>query len=70
MFWEQYNNRAVRHGRWKAVRPAGAGKWQLYDLEKDRTELNDLADEHPDILTKLTDAWDTWANTHQVLPKA
>ena len=24
------------------------GKWELYDLEKDRTELNDLAEKHPD----------------------
>lgn len=69
LFWEQYNNRAVRHGKWKAVRPAGAEKWELYDLQQDRSEVNDLANEHPDLLATLTAAWDRWARSHQVLPK-
>lgn len=68
-FWEQYNNRAVRHGKWKAVRPAGEDRWELYNLQTDRSETRNLAEQYPDVLATLTGAWQTWANTHQVLPK-
>ncbi len=72
-FWEQYDNRAVRRGNWKAVAPADkegrTSGWELYDLARDRAELHDLATRHPQILAELTAAWDKWALTHQVLPK-
>jgi arylsulfatase A-like enzyme len=69
-FWEQYNNKAVRHGDWKAVQPAEPGSpWELYDLSRDRSELNDLATAEPARLKTLTTAWQEWAKTHQVLPK-
>lgn len=68
-FWEQYNNKAVRHGDWKAIQPAKSEEWELYDLATDRTELRNLAAERPEILQKLTAAWLEWAGTHQVLPK-
>ncbi|RXK56415.1 arylsulfatase [Oleiharenicola lentus] len=70
LFWEQYNNKAVRHGDWKAVQPAESnGPWELYDLSRDRTELHDLAISEPARIAKMTAAWQQWAETHQVLPK-
>jgi arylsulfatase len=70
LFWEQYNNKAVRHGSWKAVQPAEPGSpWELYDLAADPTELRDLAATQPEKLRALTTAWETWAHTHRVLPK-
>jgi arylsulfatase A-like enzyme len=70
LFWEQYNNKAVRHGRWKAVQPAEPNSpWELYDLAADPTELDDLATAQPEKLRTLTAAWDQWAGTHRVLPK-
>ena len=35
-------------------------EWELYDLSKDRTEINNLADSHPEKLTELRDKYDTW----------
>jgi len=70
LFWEQYNNKAVRHSSWKAVQPAEADSpWELYDLAADPTELRDQSKNRPGILRELTTAWDTWATTHRVLPK-
>jgi arylsulfatase len=69
MFWEQYGNRAVRRGKWKAVKAAESRAWELYDLQADRTETNDLVRQHPDLLAEMTEAWDHWARTCQVLPK-
>ena len=70
LYWEQYDNKAVRHGAWKAVQPAEKNSpWELYDLATDPTELRDHAAAQPARLRELTTAWDTWATTHRVLPK-
>ncbi|MBL9190686.1 MAG: arylsulfatase [Opitutaceae bacterium] len=70
LYWEQYNNKAVRHGHWKAVQPAEANSpWELYDLSTDPTELNNLAASRADKLRELTAAWEAWATSHRVLPK-
>jgi len=57
----------VRQGKWKLV--AANGKpWELYDLEADRTELHDLASEHPDQVDELTALYNGWARRCGVLP--
>ncbi len=67
LFWEHEGNRAVRQGKWKLV--AAHGKpWELYDLEADRTELHDLASEHPDQVDELTALYNGWARRCGVLP--
>jgi arylsulfatase len=43
IFWEHEGNRAVRDGKWKLVAQGGNGAWELYDMEADRSELNNLA---------------------------
>ena len=70
LYWEQYNNKAVRHGTWKAVQSAEKDSpWELYDLATDPTELRDQSAAQPARLSDLTTAWTTWATTHRVLPK-
>lgn len=50
--------------------PRRKGKeWELYDVVKDRTERNNLAEQHPEVLTKLVTEWEKWANANFVLPK-
>lgn len=44
--------RMYRRGDWKIVRE-NAEEWELYDLSKDKTEMNDLAKENPDKLEEL-----------------
>jgi arylsulfatase len=39
--------------------------WELYDLEADRTELDDLAQRQPEIVKDLAARWESWAKrTH------
>jgi arylsulfatase len=60
LFWEHEGNRAVRQGRWKLV--AGDGEpWELYDMDTDRTETNNLARQEPERVRDLAEAYERWA---------
>jgi inorganic pyrophosphatase len=53
--------------RWKLVALAGE-PWELYDMESDRTELNDLAAQYPDRIAALSAQYEEWAKrTHVVV---
>jgi arylsulfatase A-like enzyme len=56
LYFQFSDNRALRRGDWKIVSARG-GPWELYDLAADRTELNDLADQHPDKVQELAQQW-------------
>ncbi len=73
LFFEHEANRAIRCGKWKLVSTGTkklpyTQKWELYDLENDRTELNDLSERHPDIASKLEKMWNQWAAQDSVYP--
>jgi arylsulfatase A-like enzyme len=51
---------AVREGRYKLLSSAKAEKPQLYDLDADIGEARDLAAEKPDVVKRLTAAFEAW----------
>ncbi|MET0284736.1 MAG: arylsulfatase [Polyangiales bacterium] len=62
---EQDTHRYVRRGRWKLLwlgPPFGLtpSAWQLYDLQTDRAEINDVSALHPDIVAELTAEWEAY----------
>ncbi len=67
LFWEHESNRAVREGKWKLVAKADQ-PWELYDMEKDRTEMHDLAAKEPERVKEMAAKWDAWAARAKVLP--
>jgi len=59
---EQYGRTYIRSGQWKATflePPWGPvdGHWQLYDIEADRGETNDVSAQHPEIVNQLYQQW-------------
>ena len=68
IFWEHEGNRAVREGEWKLVAKGPAGEWELYDMAGDRSETQNLAAEHPDVVSRLAAAWDRWAERAAAKP--
>lgn len=73
-YFETDGHRAVWRDGWKAVAWHRRGsdfdtdRWELYHLEKDFSETDDLAEQLPDKLTELVDAWWAEAERNQVLP--
>ncbi|MDP4274071.1 MAG: arylsulfatase [Bacteroidota bacterium] len=66
LFWEHEGNRAVREGKWKLVslydtKNDKFGPWELYDINADRSELNDLSRKHPDKVVEMVKKYDSWA---------
>ena len=68
MFWEHEGNAAVRIGPWKLVREYPKA-WELYHMEADRTELHDLADQHPERVKDMLAQYEAWAARCGVLPR-
>ena len=73
LYWEHEANRAIRIGDWKLVLRASVeypfdGKWELYNLADDRTELNDLAERYPEKTDEMKLMWDKWARRINAYP--
>lgn len=71
LFWEHKGNKAIRKGKWKLVmeytgewnrKGALIGTWELYNMETDRTETKNLADQYPDLVQELEKEWNVWAD--------
>ena len=59
--WEWSGNAAIRQGQWKLVWDKLVRQWELYDLQHDRTETNNLAAKQPMLAARLAAAYDDWA---------
>lgn len=66
--WEHEGNRALRQGKWKLVAKGPKGRWELYDMERDRTEVHDLAKKNPAQVEELAAQWESWARRTHVIP--
>lgn len=55
-------DRGLRDGNWKLVSFQSAA-WELYNVAKDRTELNNLAQQEPDRLKKMARMWHDMAES-------
>ena len=58
---EMFNNTSLRMGDWKANSYGSPPQWKLFNLKTDLGENTDLASQHPDILKKLVDAYNKYA---------
>jgi arylsulfatase len=83
-YYEMFGNRAIWAEGWKAVTlhanrmpweltedfPFDNDKWELFHVDEDFSESNDLAAEHPDKLAELLEIFDEEAWKYNVYPLA
>jgi arylsulfatase len=83
-YFEMLGSRAIYHRGWKAVTFKALGPmyddgldwrapfdddvWELYHVTEDLSEVDDLAEQHPDRVAELVERWWDEARRHQVLP--
>jgi arylsulfatase len=73
-YFELLGHRGLWADGWKAVTHHVQGtafesdRWELYHVERDFTESEDLAECHPDKLRELVSLWWREAERHDVLP--
>ena len=73
-YYEMHGHRGLYRDGWSAVtchRPRSAfseDRWELHNLTEDPTESRDLAEEHPETLAELRQAWEDAAWANQVFP--
>jgi len=67
IFWEHEGNRALRMENWKLVAKtqkqrkfiaADENAWELYDMEEDPSEINNLAAKYPDKVKTMAAIWE------------
>ena len=58
--WEHFGNKAAIQGDWKLVAKVN-GDWELYHLQRDRTELNNVSAQYPDKVEELKKIYNAWA---------
>jgi N-acetylgalactosamine-6-sulfatase len=54
---------AIRDGKWKLLMNPDRSRIELYDIPRDPTELDNVADQHPDIVRKLSERLLKWQKT-------
>jgi arylsulfatase A-like enzyme len=76
-FYSMLGSRAIWHDGWKAIttHPTISGwshfnddTWELYHTDVDRSELHDLASEHPEKVRELVNLWFAEAGSNGAFP--
>jgi arylsulfatase A-like enzyme len=57
---------AMRDGQWKLLMNPDGSRVELYDVPADASELNNLADRHPEVVKRMRERLLAW---HKTLPK-
>ena len=57
----------MRLGKWKLV-SRYPKDWELYDMETDRTELNNLAEKYPGEVANMSALYEAWARRRGCAP--
>ncbi|HEY9113350.1 MAG TPA: arylsulfatase [Bacteroidales bacterium] len=62
---------AIFQGKYKLVlnpKPKGTGEWELYDITIDPSEMNNLANEMPELVAKLKEGYKIYEKENGVVP--
>lgn len=63
LYWMTHSQAAIRAGQWKLILSKG-NKVELFDLENDIGEKNDISMNHPDLCQELVSSIKNWNMDH------
>ena len=70
MGWELFGRCAIRKGKWKITKiepPFGKGVFELFNMEEDPTESQDLSKQYPDKYNELLNDWKAYVKDNGVI---
>lgn len=68
--FEHFNEKAlIDASGWKIVWPANKKNWELYNLNEDRSEIYNLADQYPDKVQEMVGRYEKWEKEYMVVPR-
>ena len=65
LFWQWQQGKAVRDGKWKIVAHGNEAPWELYNMENDPTEIENLARTNSEIVEKLNQLFISWQEENE-----
>jgi arylsulfatase len=63
---ELFGSRSVRRGEWKLT-DIGDRQWRLFNLAEDPGETRNLAEQRPELVRELSQAWADYARRNGVI---
>ena len=70
MGWELFGRAAFRRGRWKITwieKPFGSSEFELFDIDADPGEANDLRHTHSDVYRRMLAGFEEYAHDKGVI---
>ncbi len=64
LFWEWRNGQAMRLNHWKIVRNDKLTAWELYNLNNDPTEIENVAKDNHAIVVKMDSIYKNWKSNY------
>lgn len=62
LYWAYKGHKAMLMGNWKLDAVSMDAPWELYNMQNDRSELNNVAGKYPNKVQKMGKMWLKWAN--------
>jgi len=60
LHFDHFGNMALRKGKWKILSAVPDNRWELYDMETDRSECHNLADNYPERVESMIKEWEDY----------
>ena len=62
LYWPLNGHKAILLGDYKLEATSDTSSWELYNIQIDRSELNNIAGEYPDRVKSMANMWRKWAD--------
>ncbi len=60
LYWAWDDGKAMEHNGWKIVKEGMSSDWELYNLQTDPTETNNMASQHPEMVDEMDSIYGVW----------